>query len=349
VFCDLGFASAIDPLNSVPFNSWRTVLAAGAPAAFGPAYGFANDLRIPYSWQWNVTAEGRGPGGGIVSLGWAGSTGRNLLRREGYPLPGTSVPALVLATSHGGSSYHAFQAHFRRDVAFGLGGIASYTWSHSIDNGSWDSGAYQVGGGGARQDRGPSNFDVRYSFSAGFNYDLPSSLPRIARGWSLYGIVRVRTGFPIDVLTRENPFGLGFDNAPRPDLVPGAPAWIYGPGTPGNRRLNKAAFAVPDAGRQGSLGRNALRGNGMGQLDAALERRFILPGDSALRLRVQTYNVANTRALADPVRVLTNPLFGERASLMSLMFGTGRPTSGITPAFQSGGPRTIELGLSWVF
>jgi hypothetical protein len=333
IFYDLGFASAIDPLNSVPFNSWR--LSTSLPSfneGAAPLFGFATDLRIPYSWQWNVTLEGNAPGGGIMSAAWVGSMGRGLLRREGHVAAGT-----VLATSNGESSYHAFQAHYRKKVVAGLSGIASYTWSHAIDNGSWDSGAYLVGDGiDARRDRGPSNFDVRHSFSAGFNYDLP------AKGWSLHGIARLRTGFPIDVLTRENAFGLGFDNAPRPDLVPGVPVWING-------RINPAAFATPAPGHLGTLGRNALRGGGMGQLDAAVERRFTLPHASSLRVRLQAYNVTNTRSLADPVRVLNSPLFGQPASLMSLMFGTGRPTSGISPAFQSGGPRTMEVSLSWIF
>jgi hypothetical protein len=350
-FYDLGFASAIDPLNSVPFNSFRMVFVAGSPAGAGPSYGFARDLRIPYSWQWNFTIEGRVPRGGIISAGWVGSTGRHLLRREGYLLSSTPIPALVLATSHGSSNYQAFQAHFRRKMASGLDAIASYTWSHSIDNGSWDSGSYLVLDGiGTSTDRGPSNFDVRHSFAAGFNYDLPSrNLPRIARGWSVHGIVRLRTGFPIDVIAGENAFGLGFDNAPRPDLVPGVPVWISDSTSPGGRRLNPAAFSVPPAGQQGTLGRNAIRGFGMGQLDAALERTFTVSRSSRLDLRAQVYNLMNNRSFADPVRILNSPLFGQPASLTSLMFGTGRPTSGLTPAFQSGGPRTLELSLSWSF
>jgi hypothetical protein len=102
---------------------------------------------------------------------------------------------------------------------------------------------------------------------------------------------------------------------------------------------------MPAAGRQGSLGRNALRGFGMAQLDTAIERQF----RSGVSVRAQVYNVTNARALADPVRTFSNPLFGESVSTMDLMFGTGRPTSGVTPAFQTGGPRTVELSLKWRF
>ena len=350
VFYDLGFASAIDPLNSVPFNSWRTTVLEEPTAGSIPVYGFARDLRVPLSWQWNVTLERAASGWGTASAAWVGSTGRHLLRREGYLATGATSPSLLLGTSHGSSQYQAFQAHWRRAAA-GLGWIASYTWSHSIDNGSWDSGSYLIGNGiTARSDRGSSNFDVRHLLTVGFQYDVPSgSLPRLAQGWSLHGIIRAQTGFPLDVLAHENAFGLGFDNLPRPDLVPGVPVWLSDPGVPSGRKLNAAAFSLPPMGQQGTLGRNALRGTGWGQWDAAIERKFALPSASALHFRVQMFNVLNTSAFADPIRVLSSPLFGQPASLINLMYGTGRPTSGITPAFQAGGPRTTELSVSWVF
>jgi hypothetical protein len=340
-FYDLGFASAIDPLNAIPFNSW--VGLARRRGETRPAVslqGFASDLRIPYSWQWNLTVEGAAPGVGVVSAAWVGSRGIDLLRREGY----IASPALILATSHGRSDYDAFQLHLRRRFAQGLGVLASYMWSHSIDNGSWDSGSYLVTSSGSDANRGPSNFDVRHLFSLGFDYDLPA----LARGWSLHGIARMRTGFPIDLLVQENVFGSGFDNAPKPDLVNGAPVWLEDPNTPGGRRLNPDAFVPPAEGVTGNLGRNAIRGSGMAQLDAAVERKFRLAG-SDVRFRLQAYNVSNTPSLGDPVRVLTNPLFGQPVSMTNLMLGSGRPISGLAPAFQPGGPRTLEASVHWSF
>src|SRR5262249_35981955 len=118
-FYDLGFASAIDPLNAVPFNSWRTVAGPVVSASVpnGPQYGFASDLRIPYSWQWNLTLEGTAQSVGIISAAWVGSRGNNLLRREGYqPAVAARFPAVILATSHGQSHYHAFPFHFLRTL-----------------------------------------------------------------------------------------------------------------------------------------------------------------------------------------------------------------------------------------
>ena len=61
-------------------------------------------------------------------------------------------------------------------------------------------------------------------------------------------------------------FGTGVLDAARPDLVPGKEAWLDDPLAPGGRRLNREAFAVPPQARQGTLGRNALRGFGVAEV-----------------------------------------------------------------------------------
>src|SRR5690606_36449487 len=142
-------------------------------------------------------------------------------------------------------------------------GVISYTWSHAIDNGSWDSGTFLVHPElGPGQDRGRANFDVRHSFQAALSYQLP-------KGWMASGILRSRTGFPIDVVARENSFGFGFDNR-RPDLVRGV--WITDVAAPGGQRLDPTAFTAASGG-QGSLGRNSIDGFGLTQVDLALERQ----------------------------------------------------------------------------
>jgi hypothetical protein len=49
--------------------------------------------------------------------------------------------------------------------------------------------------------------------------------------------------------------------------------------------------------------------------------------------------------MADPVRFVANPLFGEPASMLNLMLGSGTPASGLAPMLQVGGPRSIQVGL----
>src|SRR5204863_9119751 len=78
------------------------------------------------------------------------------------------------------SSYHSLQSQFTRRLSRGLQAIASYTWSHSIDNGSNDS---QLTSPGfvfpPSTFRGNSDFDVRHNFSGAVVYNIP--VPRINR------------------------------------------------------------------------------------------------------------------------------------------------------------------------
>jgi hypothetical protein len=338
LFYDLSFSSAVDLVNGAPYNRFRSTGSVASVANFDQPveYGFARDLRLPYTAHWNFTVERAIGRDSAASVGYVGSLGHRLLRREGYLDPFAPRPRLVLATNHGESSYHSLQMLYRSRYLRGVQGRVSYTYAHAIDNGSWDSATYLVFRGVS--DRASANFDVRHSFQTALSYDLG----RIgARGWLLSGTFRARTGFPIDVISADHPFGLGFDNDVRPDLLPGVPVWI-------GHQINRAAFEIP-VGRQGSLGRNALRGFGLTQLDLALQRDIATSERTRLQFRIEAYNLTNTANYADPIRILSSPLFGTSPSLANLMLGSGRPNSGLTPAFQSGGPRVMQAGVTLRF
>lgn len=203
---------------------------------------------------WNVTLERSLGRDSAASIGYLGALEHSLLRREGYLDPFSPRPRLVLARAH------------------------------AID--TWDSATYLVFRGVS--DKASANFDVRHSFQAALSYDLGRMR---ARGWTLSGTFRARTGFPLDMISADHPFGLGFDNDVRPDLVPGVPV-----------------------GRQGSLGRNAFTGFALTQLDLALQRAFVASERARVQLRVETYNLNNSPNYADPVRTVSSPLFGRPPS-----------------------------------
>lgn len=202
----------------------------------------------------------------------------------------------------------------------------------------------------ASRDRASASFDVRHSVNAGLSWEMPAAarLRSFGRGWNWSGTLRARTGFPIDILDGENLLGIGFDNLTRPDLIPGLPLWLSDAGAPGGRRLNRAAFVVPANG-QGTLGRNAIAGFGLAQFDLAVQRRFALGDQAALEFRAESINALNHPGFADPVRFLDSPLFGQPASMLQLMLGSGSPHSGLAPVFQPGGPRSMQATLRFVF
>jgi hypothetical protein len=297
--------------------------------------------------QWNFSVEQALDSRDVVSMGYVGSSGRDLIRRELGGLGSTATDWWALATNHGSSAYHSLQAQYRRRMSRGLEVLASYAWSHSIDNSSTDAGLYWAGSGlTARQDRASSDFDVRQALTGGFTYEVPSEARAgLWRGWALDGILHARTGFPINVLNAEQFTGISFENVFRPDLIGGQPVWITDPSTPGGRRVNAAAFRAAPNSMQGNLGRNAFNGFGTSQLDLGLRREFFAGEKRSLQLRIEAFNALNQANFADPIRFLASPLFGQSNSMLNLMLGTGSPGSGLAPIFQAGGARSLQIAL----
>jgi hypothetical protein len=118
---------------------------------------------------------------------------------------------------------------------------------------------------------------------------------------------------------------------------------------PGKRRLNPAAFAVASGAQQGGLGRDSIRGFGLGQIDFALSRDFAVREDSVAGFSLEVFNLTNHAQFGDPVRFLSSPLFGQSTSMLNLMLGSGTPHSGVAPALQTGGPRVLQISVRFRF
>ena len=351
LYYDPAFGAQTDGINGGPYNTWQFNGAPIGSASPLPVtlltYGFEKNLQIPSTWEWNLTIERALTKNDILSVGYVGAAGNNLLRRE-VGANTSAVVNIVTDTNHGSSDYNAFEMQYRRRLTRGVQALAAYTWSHSMDNGSADSAVYWTPSGvSAANDWGSSDFDARHSLTAAFLV-TPSLHGVILRGWSIDGILRARTGFPINVLDAETALGLSYANIFRPDLVAGAPLWLNNTAVPGGSQLNPAAFHSLDS-VQGNLGRNAIPGFGMSQLDLALRRNFSLTERSSLEIRAEAFNLLNQPAFADPLRFLSSPLFGLSPSMLNLMLGSGTPSTGLTPAFQVGGPRSVQLVLRLSF
>jgi hypothetical protein len=305
-------------------------------------------------WQWNFSIDHTLWNQDVITTSYVGSKATKLLRRELGGPGSTPQVRLALATNHGRSDYESLQAQYRRRLARQVHALVSYSWSHSIDNSSADSAIHLVGPDmDAASDRGSSDFDVRHALTAMLHYTRPrtghGAAAALLGGWEVDGIFRARSGFPLAVLNAEHNSGVNFANVFRPDLAPGQAIWVNDPAAPGGRRLNRAAFLLPGPGMQGNLGRNALTGFGMAQVDAAVQRQFPFGERMSLLLRVEAFNLMNQANLADPLRYLSNPLFGESPSMLNLMLGTGTPASGLAPALQVGGARSMQLVLRFRF
>jgi Carboxypeptidase regulatory-like domain/TonB-dependent Receptor Plug Domain len=320
--------------------------------------GFSPNLQLPRSYQWNVALEKSLGSQQTISLTYVGQLGRQLLRVEDESVPNANFGGpFFLTTNSGTSNYNALQVQFRRPVTSGLQALANYTWSHSIDNDSNDFFSVvsrQVIS--AQNDRASSDFDVRHNIVGALTYNLPNlknhgAIGALARSWALSGVVQARTGFPINVVSSSIQIpGVTAQTSLRPDLVPGVPVWLRGSQYPGGRALNPAAFdsATPAAdGRQGDLGRNAISGFGMTQVDISLTRRFNLTERWNIEFRTDAFNVLNHPNFANPGSNLSFSTFG--LSTQMLNHGLSGLGGGLNPLYQVGGPRSLQLSLKLQF
>jgi hypothetical protein len=353
LFYDSSLSIATDLINGGPLSISSFVSEMYAPFSTQLTYGLMPGLRMPRLLQWNVSLEHAFGARDVVSLGYVASAGDRLLRREIGGAGNTPTFLAALTTNNGRSGYQGLQAQYRRRVAGGFQALASYAWSHSIDDDSSDSFLVWAGAGAsAAGDRGSSDFDLRHSFTAALTYEFPARTAgtgRLLNGWALDAMLRARTGFPITVLEDDQYMGIALANAFRPDLVAGQPVWTADSSAPGGKRLNASAFRSAPSGTQGNLGRNVITGFGMSQVDLAVRREFRVGERSTLQFRLEAFNGLNEANFADPVRFMSSPMFGQSTSMLNLMLGSGSPGSGLAPILETGGARSFQAGLRFHF
>jgi hypothetical protein len=342
LYYDSSLSIATDVLNGGPLSIAQLKSSIHAPFPSIMSYAFMPNLRLPVIGQWNLAVERAVTAHDVVSLGYVGSVGYDLVRREAGGAGNNPTTLVALTTNHGHANYHALEMQYKRHLAGGVQAMAAYTWSHSIDNDSSDS--FLLWAAPGPGDHSASDFDLRQSFTGTVTYESSRF-----KGWALDGVLRARTGFPITVLASDEYQGLTIMNAFRPNLVPTQPLWIENAGAPGGRLLNPAAFVAAPVGRQGTLGRNAIDGFGMWQVDLALRREFALKERYKLLLRLEAFNALNHPSFADPVRYLNSPVFGQSVSMLNLMLGTGSPGSGLAPILQTGAPRALQGTIKFQF
>jgi hypothetical protein len=279
------------------------------------------------------------------------------MRQDRYKAPNPDFTGEFDLMSNGAaSSYQALQAQFRHRLAQGLQALFSYTWAHSIDDASSDGYYLNAPRGDSPSERGSSDFDIRHTLSGVISYNIPG--PRagvwktILGDWSTDSIVYARTAPPVNVVTGHDPFGrslLGSSGVQRADLVSGAPLWIADSQVAGGKGINPAAFSVPDTPRQGTLGRNALRGFSATQVDWALRRAIRLRERLLIQVRADFFNFLNHPNFGSPINDLSSPLFGQSVQMLGTSLGSGGPGGGLNPLYQIGGPRSVQLSLRLQF
>ena len=356
---------------------------------------FDRNLQLPYTRQWNVTIEKGLDRNSVVTIGYVAAAGRRLLRAEqlqnfnaafvqqrfgleARPLvvvnpaifgPNLSATAPVAGSTvsvtrnASNSDYHSFQAQYRRRLSRGLQIQASYTWAKSMDDVSDETiTGIPTDRLDLRLERGTSDFDIRHNFITAITYDIPTGrflsgyrLTRAILGnWSVDAIGRRRSALPFNAISQAfDPLNIGTTR--RLDLKPGVPVYLDDAAAPGGKRLNPSAFAVPAAGRQGTLQRNTLRGFAARQLDLSVRRQFNLTEKWRVQFRTEFFNLTNTPNFGDPAASFGFATFGYVQNMLGrgLSGATGAtqtsPSPGFNSLYQVGGPRSIQFSLKILY
>ncbi len=349
-------------------------------STLGTALGFDPNLDLPYSLEWNCALEQRLGREQALSATYVGSAGRRLIQSSIITQPNASIARAILVGNTATSDYDALQFQFQRQLSHGLQALASYTWSHSLDDASSGSiffGSTLVPALGASANRASSDFDIRHTFTTSLTYNVPS--PKLSswanpilRGWSLQNVVLARSAPPVNPFFATSSTLLNSTAFVRPDLVPGIPLFLFDPQFPGGKAINNIPGAVvggcPDGSksigpfcpppknaqgiviRQGNLGRNALRGFGATQWDFAVHRDFPVRETIKLQFRAEMFNVLNHPNFGQPNVNLNDSKFGQATQLLNqFLSSTPAGAGGFNPLYQTGGPRSIQLALKLMF
>lgn len=209
----------------------------------------------------------------------------------------------------GSSSYNALRARLEKQVSRGLSVLASYTWSHLIDDASSVFDASVLTGPIAnypvadsfnrRLERDSSNGDIPQVFVLSYNYDFPMGKGpnfdpsglwgRLASGWNMSRILTLQSGMPFAVTQATNFNAFAGFGVQRPNIV-------ASPSLPSGQRsvtkyFNTAAFAVTSQFAIGNASRNPARSPGYEDFDLALVKNSVVTERVNIEFRAEFFNL----------------------------------------------------------
>jgi hypothetical protein len=149
-----------------------------------------------------------------------------------------------------------------------------------------------------------SSFDIKQNFVLSYEYQLPFDQylhpNRLTRGWSISGITRFTSGFPVTMINNgdnsligTNPNGVNNSSIDEPDYSGGPLNLNHNPRTNGNDYFAAADFSMNALGTPGNAKRRFFYGPGADNYDMAIAKKLALTESKFLLLRVEAFNVFN--------------------------------------------------------
>ncbi|MGA2048111.1 MAG: carboxypeptidase regulatory-like domain-containing protein [Terracidiphilus sp.] len=220
----------------------------------------------------------------------------------------------ALQSNIGRANYNALELSARH-TSGRLEFSAAYTYGKSLDESS--NIGEEVNPFNPALSYAISSYDVKQNFVLSYEYQLPVDRflhpNRLTSGWSLSGITRFATGFPITMINNgdnsligTNPNGVNNSSVDEPEYN-GAPLRLNrNPRARGNTYFNAAAFSTNALGTPGNSKRRFFSGPGAENYDMAVAKSLPLTDSKALQFRVEAFNVFNHTQFDGPASVNGN-------------------------------------------
>jgi hypothetical protein len=290
---------------------------------------FDVDFRDAYARQWNVNVQRSIGRNYMVEAAYVGSQGRQMVLKvnvnQAPPVVGVSdvnvnrpyikvdpvLRDVSTARSIGELDYHGLLLKFQRRFANNFSFLNSYTYGHSTDfasdNESGITNAYDL-----QYNHGPSDYDVRHTFTSSWVYEVPWAHEKLYGGWQISGIMLVRGGLPLTITQTQGVQSTGTGN--RPNRIcdgnsdnPTIDRWYD---------LSCFVRTSDITGTYGNAGRGIIRGPGSFNIDASLIKntRF---GRYHTEFRVEAFNLLNHPQFANPNTTFDNAAGGQITAMLS--------------------------------
>ena len=346
----------------------------------GLTWGVMPDIGTPYSMMYLFNVQRQLGSGTTLEVGYNGVQSRHLQNQNNAaaPLPGITavatrspypeIPAgIEMTEGTGRSSYNGLGIKLSQRFKSGLTTLVSYTWSKALDDGSSIRGTTLVGSNSAdmypqdarcrRCEKGASSFNTPNRLVSSILYDIPvgkgkSFLNRggfvnhVLGGWQISSIFTAQSGRPLYAYAGWDGAGqiIG-GNWDRLDTN-GENPYLPSDKRSANQWLNVPAFSNVKPGTYGNVGRNALTGPSVWNLDFSAIKNFVITERQTLQFRFETFNTMNHPALGSPI---TN--WGGNRETPAANFGQIRDT--ITGNVATRGTaydmRQLQFALKYIF
>lgn len=336
--------------------------------------------RTPYMMQYNLNIQREIVQGTVLSVGYVGSHGVNLItgvqeNPTGFNIDPNNVyhfngvrrnaalGSSTLGVNGTNSRYHSLQASLNRRFTHNFQAQASYTFSKCLGTG--DAVLGSLSGNSPTvfsnpYDRSPDfavcGFNVTHALRLNSLVALPFHGNRVVEGWQFSGILAASSGLPFNVISGADQSNQLGSAATRPNYAPNNPAvTINNVSYPACNNspilagtgmyFNPNCFSQQAFGTLGNFAREGLVGPGLLNVDIALLKSTKIRENVNLQFRAEFFNVLNHTNFSFPASA-NSAIFSGTPTPTATLGRVG--TAGLITTYAAPS-REIQLGLKLIF